>query len=133
MDAPTTFSELGPVMQLAYVPRDFDAALDHWTKVIGAGPFFLLENVALDELKVMGQPSAHVFTMALGYWGEMQIELIRPDNAEPTIYRGEYAPGEGLHHVCILVDDIADARSVCAATGAKVVAEAKVAGGGAVI
>lgn len=133
MTGPTTFAQLGAIMQLAYVPRDFDAALKHWTKTIGVGPFFLLENVALEDLTVMGEPSAHRFTLALGYWGGMQIELIRAEDTEPSIYHGEYALDEGLHHVCVLVDDIVDARAVCAAMGATVIADGKVAGGGAVI
>ena len=36
-----TIAGLGPIMQLAYVPRDVDATLDFWTKVMGAGPLIL--------------------------------------------------------------------------------------------
>ena len=28
-------SAIGPVMQIAFVPADFDAAIAHWTKVMG--------------------------------------------------------------------------------------------------
>lgn len=128
-----TLASLGDVMQLAYVPSDFDAAVRHWTEVIGAGPFFLLPNVALPGGRYRGEPSDPVFTMALGYWGDMQIELIRPENDAPSIYRGEYAVGEGLHHVCVLVDSIAEARKRCAEVGAEIMFEAPVGDTGGVI
>ncbi|QDH33786.1 VOC family protein [Porphyrobacter sp. YT40] len=117
-------ASLGEVMQLAFVPEDFDAAVRHWTEVMGVGPFFLIEGIHLDGMKYRGQPTEAVFDLALAYWGEMQIELIRPRDDHPSIYTGEYARvGNGLHHVCILVDDIAEARRVCAEAGAEVMIE----------
>ncbi|KPP95422.1 VOC family protein [Erythrobacter sp. HL-111] len=117
-------SQLGEVMQIAFVPEDFDAAVRHWTAVMGVGPFHLLEDVRLEAMRYRGAPSAAAFDLALAYWGDMQVELIRPRDGHPSIYTGEYADvGGGLHHVCILVDDIADARRVCAARGAEVVLE----------
>ena len=128
-----TLAGLGEIMQLAFVPADFDAAVAHWTQVIGAGPFFLLPDVALPGGRYCGEPSDPVFTMALGYWGGMQIELIRPENDTPSIYRGEYGVTDRLHHVCVLVDSIAEARTRCAALGAEIVFEAPVGDSGGVI
>lgn len=115
---------LGAIMQLAFVPADFDAAVRYWTGVMGVGPFFLIEGIHLEGMKYRGAPTEAVFDLALAYWGDMQIELIRPRDDHPSIYRGEYgATGNGLHHVCILVDDLAHARAVCEAEGAEVVIE----------
>jgi len=127
-----TIANLGVIMQLAYVPADFDGALKFWTEVVGAGPFFALNHVRLDDVRYRGAPSDIDFSMALGYWGDMQIELIRQHNDAPSIYKEWRDAGhEGLHHVCILVDDIAVAR---AATAEAVIAqEGKVGGGGEVI
>ena len=117
-------ASLGEIMQLAFVPEDFDAAVRHWTQTMGVGPFFLIEGIHLDGMRYRGTPTDAVFDLALAYWGEMQIELIRPRDDHPSIYRGEYARvGNGLHHVCLLVDDIAEARRVCAEAGAEVVIE----------
>ena len=119
-----TIAALGDIMQLAFVPEDFDAALKHWTQVMGVGPFFLIEGIHLDGMKYRGEPTDAVFDLALAYWGNLQIELIRPRDEHPSIYRGEYgSTGNGLHHVCILVEDLAHARAVCEAEGAKVVIE----------
>ncbi|WP_299195540.1 VOC family protein [uncultured Erythrobacter sp.] len=117
-------AQLGELMQLAFVPDDFDAAVTHWTQVMGVGPFFLMESIHLDGMKYRGEPTDAVFDLALAYWGDIQIELIRPRDDHPSIYRGEYADvGGGLHHVCILVDDIEEAYRVCGEQGAEVVIE----------
>lgn len=112
-------------MQLAFVPQDFDAAVEHWTKIMGVGPFFLMEGIHLEGMKYKGEPTDAAFDLALAYWGELQIELIRPCDNHPSIYRGEYADGlaGGLHHVCLLVDDIADAYRVSEEAGATIVIE----------
>jgi catechol 2,3-dioxygenase-like lactoylglutathione lyase family enzyme len=130
----SAITTLGEVMQLAYVPADFDGALKFWVETMGAGPFFKLDHVKLDGLKYRGAPSDIDFSMVLGYWGDIQIELIRQHNDASSIYKAWRDEGrEGLHHVCILVDDMDKARAVCAAAGAIVVQEGRLQGGGEVI
>lgn len=123
MGTGTGIAALGEIMQLAFVPDDFDAAIAHWTKVMGVGPFFLMEGIHLEGMKYKGAATDAVFDLALAYWGDLQIELIRPRDDHPSIYTGEYGAVEGLHHVCILVDDIEEAYRVCAAQGAEIVIE----------
>jgi catechol 2,3-dioxygenase-like lactoylglutathione lyase family enzyme len=125
-------AQIGPVFQNAYVPADFDAALTFWTRTLGVGPFFLLEHVKLEDLRYRGQPTDVDFTVAIGYWGDTQIELIRQHNDAPSIYKAWRDAGkEGLHHVCILAEDFAAARRACA--GMRIEQEGRVAGGGEVI
>lgn len=129
----SAIAQLGDVMQLAFVPADFEAALDHWIKV-GAGPFFAMDHVKLEDVRYRGAPADIDFSMVIGYWGDLQVELIRQHNRAPSIYKAWRDEGrEGLHHVCILVDDMAAARSACRAAGAGVEQEGKVPGGGEVI
>lgn len=130
---PAGLAGLGPVMQMAWLPEDFDAAIAHWTGTMGVGPFFLVENVALQDMRYRGAPSDAVFTLALSYWGDIQIELIRPENDAPSIYRGAYAVTDRLHHVCLLTGDIAAARAKCAAQKAEIVVEGKTGNGGEVL
>jgi hypothetical protein len=121
-------------MQMAYVPADFEGALKYWTETIGAGPFFSIEHVKLKEVKYRGQPSDIDFSMMLGYWGDTQIELIRQHNDAPSIFKSWRDQGrEGLHHVCMLVDEIANARAACRQAPLAVAQEAIVPGGGEVI
>ncbi|MGB3471555.1 MAG: VOC family protein [Erythrobacter sp.] len=121
----TGIAALGDVMQLAFVPHDFDAAVSHWTHVMGVGPFFLMERIHLEGMKYKGVPTDAHFDLALAYWGDVQIELIRPCDNHPSIYSGEYADGlnGGLHHVCLLVDDLADAYGACEEHGAQILIE----------
>ena len=49
-------AQLGTVMQLAFVPKDFDAALRHWTETMGVGPFFRMSHVTLLNTKHEGLP-----------------------------------------------------------------------------
>ena len=127
-------SQIGPVMQIACVPEDFDAALRHWMQVMGVGPFFLLEDILLEDSRFLGAPNDCVFTIALAYWGDIQVELvelIRQENDAPSIYRD--VAGHGLHHTCLLTDDIVAARATAEAAGATLLVEGKVGDDGAVV
>lgn len=127
-------ARLGPVMQMAYVPQDLDAAMGYWTRTMGVGPFFRLEHIALDQAKYRGDEVAVDFSVLIGYWGDIQIELIEQHNDAPSIYKRWRDEGrEGLHHVCIVVDDLAHARAVCREAGARVEQEVWVTGGGEAI
>ena len=125
-----SIASLAPIMQLAFVPKDLDAAVSYWTKVAGAGPFFRLPHIAYKEARYRGAPSHVDFSVLIGYWGDMQIELIEQHCASPSIYKAWLDEGrEGLHHVCILVDDIGHARAVCEKAGARVEQEIVLEGG----
>ncbi|MEM1052028.1 MAG: VOC family protein [Pseudomonadota bacterium] len=121
----TGIASLGEIMQLAFVPPDFDAAIEHWVGTMGVGPFFLMEGIHLEGMKYKGSPTDAHFDLALAYWGDLQVELIRPRDTHPSIYTGYYAEGlkGGLHHVCLLVEDIAEAYAACEVHGAEIVIE----------
>jgi catechol 2,3-dioxygenase-like lactoylglutathione lyase family enzyme len=128
-----TIVKLGPIMQLAYVPRDMDTAIEFWTKTMGAGPFFSLPHIAYKAARYRGEPSNVDFSVLLGYWGDVQIELIEQHDDSPSIYKSWLDAGrEGLHHVCLVVDDIAHARAVCDQAGAKLEQEIFLEGGEAI-
>ena len=134
MNQTPAISRLGEIMQMAYVPADFERTLKFWTGTIGAGPFFAIDHVKLQGTHYRGSSIEIDFSMMLGYWGDMQIELIRQHNDSPSIFKAWRDQGrEGLHHVCVLVDELAPARALCAQQGLVVEQEAIVPGGGEVI
>lgn len=94
----------GPVMQNAFVVDDLDAALDHWTRTMDVGPFFVLERVRFAELWFRGQRVEDLdLTVAIGYWEELQIELIRQNGDTPSIYQEFRARGlTGLQHMGVI-------------------------------
>ncbi|MEM9669110.1 MAG: VOC family protein [Pseudomonadota bacterium] len=123
---------IGPVVQVAFVPEDFDDALAHWTNTMGIGPFFWIEHAGLVNATFEGQPSDVDFGLALAYWGDIQVELIKQHNTAPSIYNTAPYATSGLHHICLITDDIADARTKADASNARRVVEAELPGGGAV-
>jgi catechol 2,3-dioxygenase-like lactoylglutathione lyase family enzyme len=134
MKKPSALSHLGEVMQLAFVPKDIDAALRYWTQTMGVGPFFHFDHLVLEKAQYRGEPASLDFSVWIAYWGDIQIELIQQHNQAPSIYRSWLDQGrEGLHHVCIVVQDMAQARRQCADAGAVVMQEAWLAGGGEAI
>lgn len=124
-----SLAALGPIMQLSYCPADYEAALAYWVS-LGAGPFFENHHVQLDDVRYKGEPSDVDFSMALGYLGDIQIELIQQHNAAPSMYTDWLAEGhEGVQHMCVLVDDVAEARRRVLAQGGTVLQEGTLPGG----
>lgn len=120
----TRIAAIGGVMQLAYVPRDIDAAVRFWTQTMGVGPFFRMPHIRYKAARYMGQPSNIDFSVLIAQWGEVQVELIEQHCDSPSIYRSWLDAGhEGVQHVCIVTDSIARARATCEAAGAVIAQE----------
>lgn len=98
----------GPVMQNGFVVPDLSKALEHWTQVMQVGPFFLFERVAFEQAWYRGSPAKDMdLSVAIAYWGDMQIELIRQRNAVPSIYTEfEAQYGGGLQHMGVITDSV---------------------------
>ena len=97
----------GPIMQIAFVVRDLDAAIDHWTGVMSVGPFFLFEHVPYSELIFRGQATQVDMTAALAYSGETQIELIFQHNDAPSIYSEFLGAGRtGVQHLGVMTHSV---------------------------
>jgi methylmalonyl-CoA/ethylmalonyl-CoA epimerase len=121
---PDRLTQLGGVMQIAFVPADFDAALHFWTETMGVGPFFLREHVKLEKVLYRGEETTPDFDMALSYWDNIQIELIRQHNDAPSIYADWKRAGlQSVQHMCVLVDDMAKTRKMVGSKGGIIVQE----------
>jgi methylmalonyl-CoA/ethylmalonyl-CoA epimerase len=117
---PRIVSGLGEIMQIAFIPRDLDKALRFWTETMGVGPFFQMKHSQqyLQDHLYRGRPCEADFSILLAYWGDLQVELIEQHNDAPSIYRDHLKSGhDGMHHVCILVDDLASAVATCERQG----------------
>ena len=108
----------GPVRQNGYVVRDVEAAMRHWTEVLGVGPFFYFERVPIEDFRYRGEPSPLEVSIALANCGDLQIELIQQRNDAPSMYRDFLAAGhEGLQHVAFWPDDLEKALAEARAAG----------------
>ena len=98
----------GPVMQNGFVVADLELAIDHWTRVMHVGPFFLFERIAFSECWYQEHPATDIdLTVAIAYWGDMQIELIQQRNDVPSIYTEFQARGlTGLQHMGVITESV---------------------------
>lgn len=97
----------GPIVQMGYVVADLDAALDHWTRVMGVGPFLVTPRIDYAELNWRGKPIRIESSVALASHRGMQIEVIQQTGGDASMFTEFVARrGGGLHHVCVLSQDI---------------------------
>ena len=61
--------QLGKPHHYAYVVEDIEATADRLVDHLGAGPFFLIENVPLENVLSRGEPAEFVHHSAFGSCG----------------------------------------------------------------
>lgn len=112
----------GRLCQNGYVVSDLEQALDHWTRIVGVGPFFCLERAPFGDLRYRGEPSAAEVSVAVSASGPVQIELIAPRGDGPSVWHDFLAAGhEGLHHVSYWTETFDDDLARHRAAGYEVV------------
>lgn len=87
------------IMQMAYVVGDIRAAIGEWIERLNVGPWFLLEHFTGVDPVYRGRPSRADITLAMSFAGHMNIELIQPNDAHPSVYKEHIdRHGYGFHH-----------------------------------
>jgi methylmalonyl-CoA/ethylmalonyl-CoA epimerase len=118
---------LGPIKQICFVCSDIPASVAFWTRSMGVGPFFQTQHVDLQNTKYLGKPADVQLSLALAYWGDLQIELIRQTNVAPSIFTQWNQKGRtGIHHVLVETEDVVKTRTDLAQVGWSVALEARV-------
>lgn len=115
-------------MQVCWVVPDLRAAIETWSAATGAGPFFWFDGVDCAEGSHRGQPADFPeMTAAIGYAGDLQIELVCQDNDQPGVFRDVFAKGEsGLHHMAVVCTDYQRERDAYLASGVELAFEGKI-------
>ena len=115
----------GPV-QMAYAVDDVHGAAAGWA-LAGVGPFFVIEHIELQHVRINGAPATFDHSSAYGWWGDVMFELIcqHDDGSgiDPIVGVG------GLHHVAHFVDDLDAASSGLIRDGHAEVLRAETSGG----
>lgn len=94
------------ILQHAYLVPDIDAAIQHWHKVFGLGPFFLTRHIELDSCTFKGAPSSLDFSVAIAQSGDAQVELVQQHCDSPSCFQSMKQAGRfGLHHIAVFADD----------------------------
>lgn len=123
----------GGVMQTAFVVEDVRASIAHFQRDCGAGPFFLLDHFLAPNQFYRGTPSTADVTIAMGFVGHMQIELIQPLDNNPSVYRETIEQrGYGFHHFGIACADVEGDLTDYTARGYTLAFKAEVPTGGSV-
>ena len=93
--------EFGPAKQNGIVVANLDTALAYWTNALGVGPFYRIDGLESGYFFQRGEPLASpAMSIALGNWGDLQIELICPHGeGGSTWHRFLENCGGGLHHI----------------------------------
>lgn len=101
-----------PIRQIAYFVADVRAAAARHSALYGSGPYFVAEHIPLRRALHRGVETELDHSSAYGQWGELMIEFVQQNNPGPSVFRDLYpGGGEGLHHVALIVDDLAAARA----------------------
>lgn len=102
---PPTLRDIGKVHHVALIVRSIDESLGLWRDVLG-----------LELETVMEIPSDRVRIAFLGV-GESKVELVEPVDDTTGVARFLASRGEGFHHVCFEVPDLARTLDRLAADG----------------
>lgn len=95
------------LMQICWVVDDIQAAMEHWVRAAGIGPFFLFESVPFVEPLYRGQPAEPLdLTAAIAQAGDIQIELVCQNDDKSSFIRDVVPAGQnGLHHLALYCTD----------------------------
>lgn len=106
------------IRQLGYSVESIEETAQLYHDLFGAGPFIDMGVNAPESCKIRGVEQPVKMRTAIGYLGDMEIELIEDKSDCPSPYSeaGRY----GLHHYCIWVDDVQEAVDEFAAAGIEV-------------
>jgi hypothetical protein len=96
--------QLGEPHHYAYAVDDIEATVGRLVDQLGAGPFFLIEEVPLENTLSRGEPAKFVHNSAFGSCGGGPIELMEIiDLAPERVERGFSGPRPAIHHVAYAV------------------------------
>jgi methylmalonyl-CoA/ethylmalonyl-CoA epimerase len=108
--APTIFGR--EIVHVGYSVASIPRTVDFLVQSLGAGPFFLMEDIRIPVLKdADGRPIVWEHSAAFGQCGNVNIELQETDRLEPaTAFGPTYERTEQFNHVAYLAEDL-DAES----------------------
>ncbi len=96
---------------VAIIVRNIEQALAFYRDTLGITP---------REIKEVPAEQVRIAFLPMGGPGGSEIELIEPTNPDSSLARFLEKRGEGLHHICLEVDDIDTALADLQARGAPV-------------
>ena len=93
---PTEIASLGKVHHVALIVRSLETALGFWRDTLHA-PLETIMDIEQDRVRI-----------AFLTVGESKVELVEPTDDSTGVARFLESKGEGFHHVCFEVDNLAE-------------------------
>lgn len=102
--------KVGPVSHVGIVVDDVEAAVRFYGEIFGVGPFEIVDFDAsqTDYFLSYGQPAKPKFRAGLYYSGDVFIELVQVTEGETVHTQFFDQKGEGLQHLCFMVENTDD-------------------------
>lgn len=95
------------VFQVGIVVKDIKATAEKYSDEYGLGPwsFSKFNPGTVKDMNIDEKNTDHDFTVATGMVGSVELEFMEAHD-EKSIYAQHYKKyGEGLHHVCVIIDN----------------------------
>jgi hypothetical protein len=107
------------ICQVGIIVRDIEHTVQQFCKVFGfpKPPIIVTPGYEVAKTTLQGQPSEATAKLAFFNTGQLQVELIEPDE-KPSVWRDFLEHhGEGIHHLAFQVADTAAATNHLAKFG----------------
>ncbi len=112
----------GKLFQIGYVVPNLDAALAEFNNRLGAPRFMVLREIVVQNGWFRGSTAPINHSMAFGYIGDMQFEIIENLSGKSTYSEFlDRVPEGGVHHLGYIVDDYDAADADLLARGYRLV------------
>ena len=98
-------NDLGKIHHLAYVVEEIPAAAQRLNEQFGAGPFFFIDEVPVEDVTSRGEAAEFVHASAFGICNEVPVELMAIEKLAPERAAERFA-GSGFprfHHIAYAV------------------------------
>jgi methylmalonyl-CoA/ethylmalonyl-CoA epimerase len=101
-------SGIGAIHHAAVVVRDLDRAMERYTNELGIGPWAVYTFTPdwVRDMTFRGKEQDFAFKIALCEVAPITHELLEPVQGPNSYEEFLDERGEGLHHLCYLVEDI---------------------------
>jgi methylmalonyl-CoA/ethylmalonyl-CoA epimerase len=106
---PSRIRSLGKVHHVALIVASIETSLEFWRDTLGA-PLEAVMEIEQDRVRI-----------AFLTVGESKIELVQPTDDTTGVARFLASKGEGFHHVCLEVEDLAGTLTRLATDGLELI------------
>ena len=106
---PEHIHRIGRIHHVAVVVRDLPASLGFYREILGL-ELEVVQEMAHDRVRIAFQPI-----------GESKLELVEPLDSTTGVARFLASKGEGFHHVCLEVADLAASLTRLAIDGIELI------------